>query len=164
MEIPFDQSAICPAIIGRMADLVAISSFMQQARNSKRQVLLLSGEAGIGKSRLVTEVKESATRQGFLTLQGSCFPTDLSYPYAPLLDLMHVYVKSLPAETLSSALPLSTRELFPLLPSHIQLLPELAALPALPPLEPEQEKRRLFSALTEFFSRLAKEQPLLLII
>src|SRR6266700_1838051 len=136
MAIPFNQSAICPTIIGRTADLVAISSFMQQTRNGKGQVLLLSGEAGIGKSRLVTESKTSATEEGFLTLQGSCFPTDLSYPYAPLLDLMHTYFNALPAETLSNTVDLSTRELFPLLPYNIQTLPELATLPPLPQLEP----------------------------
>jgi hypothetical protein len=48
---------------------------------------LLCDEAGIGKSRLVAEMKTFALARGFQCLQGHCFPADLSCPYAPLLDL-----------------------------------------------------------------------------
>ena len=56
------------------------------------------------------------------------------------------------------------RPLFPLLPDLVFLLPDSAPSLQLASLEPEQEKRRLFEALTQFFTRQALKQPVLLII
>src|SRR6266568_4128896 len=126
---------IMPHLVGRASQLATLQLLVEQAKRGEGHLVLISGEAGIGKSRLVAEVKTSTTSQGFLLLQGNCFPTDVTYPYAPLLDL------------------------FPLLP---ELVPD-QAMPLLP-LEPEQEKRRLFAVLANFFLRLSASSPLLLII
>ena len=56
------------------------------------------------------------------------------------------------------------RELAPLLPDVVHLFPDLTVLPPLPSLDPEQEKRRLFVALTHVFLSQAAEQPLLLVV
>lgn len=121
--------------------------------------MLIAGEAGIGKSRLITEA--IAIAQGFLPLKGACFEQDLSFPYAPLIDaLRSFFARRTPAEV--SAL------LGPLAAEFVKLLPELAlTLPDLQPtpaLDLEAEKRRLFEALGLFLMRLAQSQPLLMII
>jgi len=74
MKTPFDTPVVCPVLIGREADLAALRSLTDRAKNGEGQVALLSGEAGVGKSRLVTEIKVYAAAQGFLLLQGNCFP------------------------------------------------------------------------------------------
>ena len=114
--------------------------------------MLLSGEAGIGKSRLLAELQRSASDHGFQLLGGQCFPADRSCPYAPLLDLLRAFLAPLSATQIATALGSSARALFPLLPEQVQHLPELASLPPLSPLEPEQEQRRLFATLAEVFS------------
>ncbi len=58
----------------------------------------------------------------------------------------------------------SARALFPLLPEQVQHLPEVASLPPLSPLEPEQEKRRLFATLAEVFAKQANARPVLLVV
>src|SRR5216683_2885412 len=58
------------------ADLAALHALIDQAKRGEGQVALLSGEAGVGKSRLVAEVKIYAANQGFLLLQGNCFQAD----------------------------------------------------------------------------------------
>src|SRR6266568_4827371 len=123
---------IMPHLVGRASQLATLQLLVEQAKRGEGHLVLISGEAGIGKSRLVAEVKTSTTSQGFLLLQGNCFPTDV--------------------ERLA-------RDLFPLLP---ELVPD-QAMPLLP-LEPEQEKRRLFAVLANFFLRLSASSPLLLII
>jgi predicted ATPase len=123
-------------------------------------VVLLSGEAGVGKSRLVTEAKTYATAQDFLLLQGNCLQADLSSPYAPLLDLLRSSVAHL-AEALASDLAPFGRELHQLLPDIVPLPPDPAAV-SLP--DPEQEKRLLFTALAQFFIKKAMKQPVLLVI
>ncbi len=58
----------------------------------------------------------------------------------------------------------SARALFPLLPEQVQHLPELASLPPLSSLDPEQEQRRLFAALADVFTRAAASPPVPLVV
>jgi tetratricopeptide (TPR) repeat protein/DNA-binding CsgD family transcriptional regulator len=150
-----------PVLIGRQFELTSLYTLIDQTRQGQGQVVLLSGEAGIGKSRLAAEVKTEAHRQGFLALQGSCFPSDRSSPYAPLLDLLG-------SSQTKELLLLSTVNLEPLARELSLLHPGLLPLPSgetTPrPLDPEQEKRRLFTALTHFFTDLTTKQPVLLLV
>jgi len=156
----FNQPIRSPVLIGREREVATLQTLIDQARQGRGQVLLLSGEAGIGKSRLLAEGKRQAGEQGFLALQGNCFPTDRSAPYAPLLDLLS---SSQTQDLLSSPAepePLA-RELARLFPG---LLDHASGETPLQPLEPEQDKRRLFVALSQFFTGLADTQPVLLAV
>src|SRR5207248_8200072 len=140
---------ICPVTIGRAHERDALSQLIDRTRSGRGQVALVSGEAGIGKSRLVAEVKAKGAFEDFLLLQGSCFQMDSSYPYAPLLDMLR-----------ASAVPTADAP-DPIVLEFARLLPELAPdlsgpLPAPQP-DPEQEKRRLFAALTRFFKERASQ-------
>lgn len=150
---------ITPRLIGRTSQLATLQGLVEQAKRGKGRLVLINGEAGIGKSRLVTEIKTSATSQEFLPLQGHCFPTDRTYPYAPLLDLLRSLFASHQAAPFAADVERLARDLFPLLP---ELVPDLTT-PMLT-LEPEQEKRRLFAVLVNFFIHLSASFPLLLII
>ena len=92
MAIAFNKPLVCPVLIGRTTELAAFHQLIDQAKSDQGQVALLSGEAGIDKSRLVAEVKTYTASQDFLFLQGSCIPTDLLYPCAPLLDLLRSFL------------------------------------------------------------------------
>jgi len=164
MTRPLEKPIICPVLVGRDQELAALEHLLEQTSNGQGQLLLLCGEAGIGKSRLVAELKTSATALGFGVLEGKCFPTDLTSPYAPLRDLLHSCFASLSPASIIAAVGPFARALAPLLPERVSLLPELASLPPLPELSPEQEQRRLFAALAEFFTRQAGQRPLLLIV
>jgi len=161
MSILLNKPIICPLLIGRHSELTTLHALIDQARSAQGQLVLISGEAGIGKSRLVAEVQMYAKEQGFLLLQGNCFPTDRSYPYAPLLDLLRSSQAKELLATYTTGLEPLTRELALL---HLDLVPLPSDVTLLPPLEPEQEKRRLFVALTHFFTSLAAKQPILFII
>jgi DNA-binding CsgD family transcriptional regulator/tetratricopeptide (TPR) repeat protein len=161
METLFGTPISCPVLIGRTAELTAIHLLIDRARSGKGQMVLLSGEAGIGKSRLVAEAKTYATTQGFLPLQGQCFPTDRSCPYAPLLDLLRTHLATSSREQVATDMGLLAAALSPLLPD---LLPLASELPPLPSLAPEHEKRRLFATLAHLFLRQATQQPALLIV
>src|SRR5215216_7649099 len=82
----FDKSLICPLLIGRENDLQVLDRLMMQSCEKNGQIALIAGEAGIGKSRLVREIKVRAP-QGTVILEGQCYQTDLALPYAPILDL-----------------------------------------------------------------------------
>ena len=133
-------------------------------RSEQIQSALISGEAGIGKSRLVTEARSYAEAQGFLPLQGSCFQADTSYPYAPLLDLLRVFFANQISASLMASQKQIVNELVRLLPDLALLFPHLASIPQPQTLDPEQQKRRLFLVLTHLFTTLAAQQPAILII
>ena len=91
MNVSLDKTVICPILIGRTRELAALYSLIDVDSSVQSHAALISGEAGIGKSRLVAEARNSAFARGFLLLQGSCFQADTSYPYAPLLDLLRAF-------------------------------------------------------------------------
>lgn len=154
------HSAICPRLIGRAAYLESVSLLLGQMRQGNGHTLLLAGEAGIGKSRLIAEIKTGIRRDTALALQGNCFEPDRSLPYGPLIDALRALLAIIPpAELMRDAGTYATE--------YARLLPELATyLPAdatAPLISPEQEKRRFFEALVQLLTRLSARQPLLFV-
>ena len=159
-----DKLIVCPILIGRAADLTALQALIDQTKQGKGQVALISGEAGIGKSRLVAEAKTYAANQGFLLLQGNCFQADRVFPYAPFLDLLQAYFSRSFSQTERRDLVPFAQELSQFLPDVTPLISESTPLPVLSAPDPKQEKRRLFSLLLHFFTQQATQQPLLFVL
>jgi len=176
MTVPFQKPVVCPVLIDRVNDLVTLQALIDQAKSGRGQVVLLSGEAGIGKTRLVAEVKTNAVAHDFLLVQGSCFPTDQAIPYAPLLDLLRSFLtgphdKSGSRDKSGTLSAMSAPEVtqlaqafLPLLPDAGHLLPGAPPVPVLISLDPEQEKRRRFEILADFLTAQAVEHPVLLVV
>jgi DNA-binding CsgD family transcriptional regulator/tetratricopeptide (TPR) repeat protein len=147
-------------LIGRSGPLAAAGEVLERARRGEGGILLVSGEAGIGKSRLLRAVREEARSGGLLVLQGACFEAERSNPFAPLADL----VRSLAAGA-SPALAAST--LAPAAPELLALFPELRSIfPGVTPspaVDPEQDRRRLFHTLTLTIASVAGREPALLV-
>lgn len=166
MAISRDPALICPILIGRAAALRSLRDLLVPVRGGGGRIALITGEAGIGKSRLTAELRAAAQADGEtappLIVQGSCFEPDRSLPYAPLVDLLHSFVSRSTREEARARFGPTAPDLVKLLPALGRLLPDL---PPAPDLEPEQEKRRLFQALADFLTDLAAtNRPLLLII
>jgi predicted ATPase len=164
MRALFHQTVVCPVLIDRNDELDILRTLIDQAESGRGQVVLLYGEAGVGKSRLVSEIKEYATLHDFLLLQGSCFPTDYAIPYAPLLDLLRSFLM----DHSTDFSVLEVKQLFqaylPLLPDIEHLLPDISSLSPLPLLDPEPEKRRCFETLAHFLTSQARKCPVLLVV
>jgi DNA-binding CsgD family transcriptional regulator len=160
MAVGLDRPVVCPVLIGRETQLAALDELLSAAAGGVGQALLVAGEAGVGKSRLVAEAKARAVERGFLILQGNCFQPDGACPYAPLLDLLRTHLGGKAPAAVAAELGASAPALAPLLPD---------LLPAPEPgrgvaLDPEQEKRRLFVALAGFVAGQAARGPVLLVV
>lgn len=172
MSKVFNKPISSPELIGRQVEVASLHTLIDQVTQGQGQVVLLSGEAGIGKSRIAAEVKSYAQAQGFLALQASSFPTDRSSPYAPLIDLFGSPQTIEQLSRLDANLQPLTCELALLHPGLVPLRLVPPPLPSgetqrqtpLRPLDPEQDKRRLFVTLTHFFISLATKQPVLLTV
>jgi len=164
MTAPFHQSFVCPVLIDRVSELATLQTLIDQANSRQGQVALLSGEAGIGKSRLVTELKTYAASLDFFLVQGNCFPTDHAIPYAPLLDLLRSSLAGHSLATPAAEMMQVAQAFLPLLPDVGHLLPDVPPVPPLTSLDPEQEKRRRFEILADFLTAQAVERPVFLIV
>jgi predicted ATPase/DNA-binding CsgD family transcriptional regulator len=149
---------LCPVLIGRTSQLEALTRLIEQARSGSGGTALIAGEAGMGKSRLVAEMKSHAAQQSFSILQGNCFESDRALPYAPIIDLLHNFCMDHTDTEISTTFGSGAAEIVKLLPELAARLPELTPTPTL---EPEAEKRRLINALVQFFT---SRGPLLIVI
>jgi predicted ATPase len=161
MATIISRPIICPLIVGRARQLDALGECLGQARHGVGQTVVVSGEAGIGKSRLVSELRAEAERQAFIVLQGSCFESDRALPYAPFIDLLRAFGATHPASAIAQAIGDRAGELSKIVPDVVAALP--AAAPT-PPLDPPSERRRLFHALSQCFADMSAQQPLLIVL
>jgi DNA-binding CsgD family transcriptional regulator len=165
MAVRYDAPLVCPILVGRERALGSLRALVGQAWRGSGRIALVTGEAGIGKSRLVAELKVAVRADGDgpapTIVEGNCFEPDRTLPYAPLLDLLDRIVTGHTPTEISSLLGTTTRDLARLAPVIARVFPDAA--PAADP-DTEQEKRRLFQALTQAFAQLVTHAPLLVVI
>ena len=89
----FDERAHLTSFIGREAELATLQQHWQATLAGQRQVLLLQGEAGIGKSRLVREFRQSLVESGHRTLECRCAPEHSGSAFQPLIDVLRQRLK-----------------------------------------------------------------------
>ncbi|MEP6779355.1 MAG: AAA family ATPase [Gemmatimonadaceae bacterium] len=152
---------ICPVLVGRDAAIDIMRTVLSHARDNRGGILLIGGEAGIGKSRLLRETAAEARQQGFALFRGACFEADRSTPYAPLLDLIREYSVTSSRTAVAHAFAPAATEL-------VRTFPELASIftdaSATGSSDSQLERRSLFHALAETIATVASTQPVLLSI
>lgn len=153
-----DQPLASPVLIGRTREVLRLTQALQAARQGTGQCLLIAGEAGIGKSRLLAELERDAADAQFTILHGNCFEEDSSFPYAPWVDGLRTLLAPCSPEEIRAMLGPFVADLMKLLPELAAIFPDAVPTSAL---DAEAEKRRLFDALARLAARLAGNQPLL---
>src|SRR5690242_2699433 len=82
--------------IGRDAELRRFDQALTDARAGTPSALVLIGEAGVGKSRLVAQFAARATDAGALVMQGNCLQlSEAAVPYAPVVEMVRTLVRDL---------------------------------------------------------------------
>ena len=76
------------AFVGRAGELAALDTYLRRAREGQGQVVLLSGEAGMGKSRLLLEFRHRLAEQPMTWLEGHCISYGKDISYLPMADLV----------------------------------------------------------------------------
>lgn len=140
------QLALSPKLFGRDAQVAVLRHTLAAAQAGQGRCLMLAGEAGVGKSRLVAEAKTRAAPLGITILQGACFEPDRTMPFAPLVDLLEGLCAHRPADEIARLFETTAPDLVKLFPALYTWLPNLTPSPSL---DPDQEKRRLFQALSQ---------------
>ncbi len=101
-----------PTLVGRVGELSRLEAVVDACHRGERAVLFLGGEAGIGKTRLVTELAERARARGTEVLEGGCLDLDVGgVPYAPLVEALTDLVGRLGRSVAQEALGPDARHL-----------------------------------------------------
>lgn len=98
------RSLVCPILVGRDELLDLADRRIAEVANGGGRFLLLSGEAGVGKTRLLGAIERRAAAAGFRTVRGGTYPSDLQVPAAILIDLGRAMLRSSTFEPLGRAL------------------------------------------------------------
>ena len=114
----------CPVVVGRDEELALLSDVLGQASSGRGTCIAVTGEAGVGKTRLVGEVTAVARRRGQVVLTGRATPTDRISPLRPITEALLAGLRDRP--------PPDDPELEPYLPALGTPLPHWAVSPALP--------------------------------
>jgi hypothetical protein len=162
-EFGFAEAAIGrTTFVGREQELAQLRSLLQQALAGRGRIVTISGDAGVGKTRLATEVAAQAWRNGVRMLVGKCYDHDDALPYGPFVEMLEEALKpTVRSAFLRDALGSGASDIARLVPQLRRLYPDIP-----PPLElpPEQSRRVLFNAVTDLLGRIARSAPLLLLL
>ena len=159
--IPAPSASPTLPLVGRTRELEQLIAALDDAGAGHGRTVILAGEGGVGKTRLAKRVAEDATRRGWNVAMGRAYPVETGVPYALFGDALLPLLRALD-------------------PSRLQVMTrggnaDLAHLfPALAPV-PEREraaargdsaefKSRLLWNFTQFLSRFAAKQPLVIVL
>jgi DNA-binding CsgD family transcriptional regulator/tetratricopeptide (TPR) repeat protein len=146
-----------PVLVGRSEELAILDAALERARTGGPSTVLIGGEAGIGKTRLVTEFTAGAAASGTRLLTGGCLDLGAEgLPFAPFAAMLRELVRDLGADGVAALLPAQATHEF------ARLLPEFGEAGAEP--DPAFARARLFEQMLTLLERLAETGPVVVII
>ncbi len=151
-------------LIDRAEELALLRGTVDKAVRGEGGLVFLCGEAGIGKTRLTREVGAYARLRGMRVLYGRCpalFRMDGVPPYVLWNEVIKDYLEVCTPEQLYRVIGFYPNEVSKLVP---ELRQKLGAIPQSFAISPEQERDRLFEAVSQFIGNISKETPLLVVL
>jgi DNA-binding CsgD family transcriptional regulator/tetratricopeptide (TPR) repeat protein len=152
------MSVVSPVFVGRQEEIASLTALLDRVQGGEPAFVLIGGEAGVGKTRLLGELAAQAGRAGFTVLLGHCIELGAEgLPLAPLVDALRALTRAIPADELAQVVG-------PAAPGLARLLPELSPdPPARMPAEGIQSAQ-LLELVLGLLGRLSAVRPVLLVL
>jgi ubiquinone/menaquinone biosynthesis C-methylase UbiE len=169
-------------LIGREKELALLKSRADSAISGRGGLVFVKGEAGVGKTRLMSELKTDCERNGMLFLAGKCYSS--SVPYSPWTEAINGFTRHLKPEKLRTLCRGPAVEIVALVPALGSIIgsqeramglkewlkgpkPDFHKMPITAlaaTVEDESGKLPFFEGVTQFFINISKEKPLVLFL
>jgi DNA-binding SARP family transcriptional activator len=130
-------------LVGRDTELETLRAWTQVAWRGQGQTILLAGDAGVGKTRLAYEILRAAASAGMITLFGVSYEQEGQLAYQPFVEAFDRYLVEHPRHSDENPI------------THFQ---------AAGSTDPQQEQWALFKATATFLTRLASQNPVVLLV
>jgi DNA-binding SARP family transcriptional activator/tetratricopeptide (TPR) repeat protein len=155
-----DSSAASRGLVGRDREAGELTAAWAKAIGGESGVVLVIGEAGIGKTRLAEALAAEAASTGAIVLPSRCYETERSLFLQPVVEALLPVVTGLPAVELRQMLGDDA-------PHFAALVPEAAAVLGPMPVERvavDMQRRQAFHSVTAFLRGLAERNPVLVVL
>jgi DNA-binding SARP family transcriptional activator len=149
-----DLPAADTPLFGRKAEVARLGAILDAALQGRGGIAIVRGEAGIGKTRLVSALVGEAVSRGCRVLLGRCHESDSILPFGPWVDAMRAGGVGSDGDVLAALHPTRRAELTRLLPEA-----DTAGLP-----RASDSALPLFESVTDLVQHLAARRPLLLVV
>jgi class 3 adenylate cyclase/tetratricopeptide (TPR) repeat protein len=157
--------------VGRQGEMEALKEAFDKAKAGSGQVVGIVGEAGVGKSRLMLELRRILSKEAYTYIEGRCLHYGSSMAYLPVLDILRSYLEvkegdreSLIKKKMVEKVMQLDEELRGALPPFHDLLSLKVEDEAYLRLEPIQKKEKTFEAIRDLLVRESQVKPLVLAI
>ena len=147
--------------VGREEERAVLRRLLDQVAGGRGALIVIGGEAGVGKTRLAEELMAEARQRNMTALMGRCYEMEGAPPYIAFVEILEAAARVVRPEALREALGDAAPEVAKLMPELRRLFPDI---PPPAELSPEQERRYLFNCIREFVERAGRAQPLFLVL
>ncbi len=156
---------------GREEELLILRQLYAKAHRSEGQVAAIAGDVGVGKSRLVFELRQTLPHNEFLYLEGRCLPYGSTMAYLPILDILRSYFEIKEGENKETIQRKIDRGLTKLEQDHEKIFPAIYEIFSLDAenssyreLKPRERREKIFEAIKDLLLRIAGQTTLILVI
>ena len=157
-ELALARRISSPEFVGRRDELQILSDALESAGAGEARTVLVAGESGVGKSRLLAEFEALARAADARVAVGACLDLggDSELPYSPIVEVLRGLLADVDLDDLEDVLAVGRGEL-------ARLLPELAGGETAEGPPGEQSQSRLFGLLLRLLGRMAEDTPVVII-
>jgi serine/threonine protein kinase/class 3 adenylate cyclase len=145
--------------VGRQKELELLKSHLEATLSGTASIVLVAGEPGIGKTRLVEEFAVYAGLRGAQVLTGRSYEGEQTVPYRPFIEALRQYVRTMPNDELRQQMGAAAPEVATMVSEIRQRFPDIAPAPQL---DADAERMRLFDSLTAFLASASAARPIVL--
>ncbi|MEA2592747.1 MAG: eukaryotic-like serine/threonine-protein kinase, partial [Actinomycetota bacterium] len=155
------ETAGAGVFVGREREIEALRNLFEQAAAGRGRMVLLSGEAGIGKTRTANELATYASSRGADVLVGRCYEGGGAPAYWPWIQVLRAFIRGRDPAELAAFMGPGAADIAQVVPELADRL-ENSAEPAVN--DPRQARFRLFDSITTLLRNAAAARPLLVIL
>jgi eukaryotic-like serine/threonine-protein kinase len=153
--------AVTDSFVGRDRELAELERSLEQALGGRGHLVLISGEAGIGKSLLADEFARRARAAGAYLLWGRCWEAGGAPAYWPWVQALRAYLRDATPASVRADLGTGAADVAQLVPELRDLLPDL---PAAAGAVSEGARFRLFDSTASLLRNAARRRPLVIVL